>query len=59
MRMMRGKAYWTVAGEERGVVIAPKDEVEDDEGRHAIQGPREKTPASLSYQDLRPTHTRS
>ena len=36
MRMMRVKAYWTVAGEERGAVIAPKDEVEDDEARHAI-----------------------
>jgi len=36
MRMMRGKAYWTGPGEERGAVIAPKDEVEDDEARHAI-----------------------
>ena len=36
MRMMRAKAYWTVAGEERGAVIAPKDEVGDDEARHAI-----------------------
>ena len=39
MRKMRSKAYkayWTGAGEERGAVIAPKDEVDDDEARHAI-----------------------
>jgi hypothetical protein len=36
MRKMRSKAYWTVSGKERGAIIASRDEVEDDETRHAI-----------------------